>query len=90
MRLLMDAPSAVGQIVNIGDDRRELSVLNLAVELAYLTGHDPDIDHQPAPDGSVKRRCPDLTKLRALTAYEPRVELSAGLMETYAWYQEHP
>ena len=86
MRALMDAPEAVGQIVNIGDDREETSVVELARMLTELTGFQPRLDAQPAPKGSVLRRCPDLTRLRAWTGYEPQVALADGLKETYAWY----
>ena len=45
------------------------------------------LEGQPAPPGSVARRCPDLAKLRALTGYEPMVSLEDGLRSTVAWYQ---
>ena len=47
------------------------------------------LEGQPAPPGSVARRCPDLAKLRALTGYEPTVSLEDGLRSTVAWYQAH-
>src|SRR2546430_9018274 len=37
----------------------------------------------PAPAESVARRCPDLTKLRALTGYVPKVGLEAGRSEEH-------
>lgn len=86
MRALMEAREAIGQIVNIGDDRQETSVTELAQMLTTLTGLQPRLDVQPAPKGSVLRRCPDLTRLRAWTGYEPQVALADGLKETYAWY----
>lgn len=86
IRLLMDAPEAIGQIVNVGDDRQEVSVLDLVQALTDLTGFVPELDVQPAPKGSVLRRCPDLTRLRAWTRYEPRVSLADGLKETFVWY----
>ena len=41
------------------------------------------------PPGSVLRRCPDLTKLRALTRYEPTVSLEEGVRRTFEWDSAH-
>jgi len=42
---------------------------------------------QAAPGGT-PRRCPDITKLRAL-GFAPRVPFEHGLAETVAWYDAH-
>jgi len=49
----------------------------------------PAIAAEAAPPGSVARRCPDLSRLRALTGYEPAVSLEEGVRSTFAWYREH-
>jgi nucleoside-diphosphate-sugar epimerase len=36
----------------------------------------------------VARRCPDLTRLRALTGYRPKVGLAAGVRDTVEWYRQ--
>jgi len=43
----------------------------------------------PPPQGSVPRRAPDITLLRALTGYEPHTSLDEGVSKTVAWYREH-
>jgi nucleoside-diphosphate-sugar epimerase len=48
----------------------------------------PVIRELPAAAGSVARRCPDLTLLRELTGYEPRVPLEEGVRRTFEWYRE--
>ena len=35
------------------------------------------------------RICPDLSRLRELTGYEPTVSLEEGVRTTFAWYREH-
>ena len=71
--------------VNIGNDE-EVTVETLAGEIAaVLDLDDVLIERLPAPAGSVPRRCPDLTLLRALTGYEPKVALVDGLAETVPW-----
>ncbi|RBQ16205.1 epimerase [Spongiactinospora rosea] len=84
---LMDAPGAAGQIVHIGNDA-ETNIGDLAKLVLQIAGHTPAIRHVPAPPGSVARRCPDLSRLRALTGHEPRVSLEEGVRRTFAWYRE--
>ncbi|MFG1947740.1 NAD-dependent epimerase/dehydratase family protein [Nonomuraea sp. NPDC048826] len=88
MMALMDAPEAAGRIVHIGDDTEETNIGDLAKLVLRVAGVNPVIRELPAPAGSVARRCPDLTLLRRLTGYEPRVPLEEGVRRTYAWYRE--
>lgn len=89
MLRLMAAPRAAGQIVHIGNDRDETNIGDLAKLVLRLAGASPVIEPLPAPAGSVPRRCPDLTRLRDLTGYEPAVTLEEGVRSTYAWYREN-
>ncbi|MEU6723143.1 NAD-dependent epimerase/dehydratase family protein [Nonomuraea wenchangensis] len=84
---LMAEPRAAGRIVHIGNDA-ETNIGDLAKLVLRIAGTNPEIRHVPAPSGSVARRCPDLTLLRELTGYEPRVALEDGVRRTYAWYRE--
>ncbi|MEU8244823.1 NAD-dependent epimerase/dehydratase family protein [Nonomuraea sp. NPDC048916] len=85
---LMATPAASGQIVHIGDDSEETNIGDLAKLVLRVAGADPAIREVPAPAGSVARRCPDLTRLRELTGYEPRVCLEEGVRRTFEWYRE--
>ena len=89
MLRLMAAPRAAGQIVHIGNDRDETNIGDLAKLVLRLAGASPVIEPRPAPAGSVPRRCPDLTRLRDLTGYEPAVTLEEGVRTTYTWYREN-
>lgn len=89
MLRLMATPAATGQIVHIGNDREEITIGDLAKLVLRVAGVSPAIVAQPAPPGSVTRRCPDLSRLRALTGYEPAVGLEEGVRDTFAWYREH-
>jgi nucleoside-diphosphate-sugar epimerase len=86
---LMATPAAAGQIVHIGNDRGETNIGDLAKLVLRVAGSDATIEASPAPRGSVTRRCPDLTRLRDLTGYEPKVSLEDGVLSTYAWYASH-
>lgn len=86
---LMAAPAAAGQIVHIGNDREETNIGDLAKLVLRVAGVSPAIAPGNAPPGSVARRCPDLSRLRELTGYEPGVSLEEGVRGTFAWYREH-
>ena len=41
----------------------------------------------PETEGSVLRRCPDMTKAISMTDYKSTVSLELGLKKTYEWYR---
>lgn len=88
MARLMTTDAAMGEIVHIGDDT-ETNIGDLGKLILRMTGFHAELESRPAPPGSVARRCPDLTKLRALTGYEPTVSLEEGVRRTFEWYRTH-
>ena len=86
---LMGVPEAAGQIVHIGNDREETNIGDLATLVLRVAVAGAAIEATPAPPGSVARRCPDLSLLRSLTGYEPKVTLEDGVRSTFNWYAEH-
>jgi len=89
MSRLMLADAADGQIVHIGNDREETNIGDLAKLVLRVVDFSPEFDVVPAPIGSVARRCPDLSKLRSLTGFEPNVPLDEGVRTTHLWYRDH-
>ena len=85
---LVGTEAAWGRVVNIGNDAEETRIGDLARLILDGAGFAPAIQHLPAPPGSVARRCPDLSRLRALTGYQPKVSLAAGVHETFDWYRQ--
>jgi UDP-glucose 4-epimerase/UDP-glucuronate decarboxylase len=73
-------------VVNIGNDREEVPILDLANKMFDLAAFWPELDIQPPPPGSPDRRRPNLQRLRQVTGFEPRVQLDEGLRRTYDWY----
>jgi UDP-glucose 4-epimerase/UDP-glucuronate decarboxylase len=88
MSRLMTTDSAIGEIVHIGNDA-ETNIGDLGKLVLRMIDFHPELESRPAPPGSVARRCPDLTKLRALTGYEPTVSLEEGVRRTLEWYRVH-
>ncbi len=86
---LMDAEDASG-VVNIGSDAEETPIGDVAALVLRVTGRAQKIAARPAPLGSVTRRCPNISRLRALTGFSPKITLEAGVAETVAWYRESP
>ncbi len=84
---LAATPAAWGHIVNVGNDAEETTIGDLAALVLRIAGHAPTVEAQPAPLGSVDRRCPDLGLLRALTGFAPKEALETGVRETFAWYR---
>jgi UDP-glucose 4-epimerase/UDP-glucuronate decarboxylase len=77
-----------GEIYNIGNDREEIRIGDLAELILRLAHHSPRIQPFSPPAGSVARRCPDLAKLRAL-GYTPVTSLGDGLRVTLDWYRDN-
>ena len=75
------------EIYHIGT-QDEISVRDLAVQVVALFGRTPRIQNLPLQAGSTARRCPDVSKLRAL-GFTPKVSLPVGLKKTFDWYVEH-
>ena len=78
---LAEHPDAVGQVLNIGNDHEEISILELAQRVKARTGSKSAIEMVPYDKAyeegfeDMPRRVPDLTKIRTLLGYEPRVHL---------------
>ena len=90
---LADHPGAVGQVFNIGNDGDEISILALAERVKARTRSQSVIELVPydkayeAGFEDMPRRVPDLTKLRALIGYEPKVHLDEILDRVIAFFE---
>jgi UDP-glucose 4-epimerase len=78
---LADHEGAVGEVMNIGNDREEVTILDLAQKVKERTRSKSEIVMVPYDQAyeegfeDMPRRVPDLSKIRALTGYEPKVHL---------------
>jgi UDP-glucose 4-epimerase len=83
-------PATVGEIVNVGNDRSStfLEVAEILRELVpgteiVFTDFTPERKAQEPGDF-----VSDISKIRRLTGWKPRVDLRDGLARTVAFYQE--
>jgi CDP-glucose 4,6-dehydratase len=85
-----DAP-ARGEAFNAGGGK-PYAVGDVVARICALAGTDvePDVRGTGTPAGEIDRQYVDASKLRAVTGWEPVVDLDEGLRRTIAWYREHP
>jgi UDP-glucose 4-epimerase len=90
--LLAEEPRAVGQVFNVGNDRDEVAILDLARRVKERTASGSAVELVPYDRAyeegfeDMQRRVPDLAKLRALTGYEPEVHLDEILDRVIAYF----
>lgn len=82
---VMFSESCRNQIVNIGVDD-EISIRDLAEIIMEEAGITGDLVLEPAPPGSVKRRCGDVRKLHQLLDFRARIDIRSGIRKTLASY----
>jgi UDP-glucose 4-epimerase len=85
--LAMYARGGHREVYHIGNDE-EVTIEDLARRVGKQVGVELEIQPGDAPEGGTPRRCPDITKMRAL-GYEPAVGLDEGLERTVAWYLDN-
>jgi UDP-glucose 4-epimerase len=72
------------EIYHIGNDH-EVTIRELVVSIGSFLGGELRVQTTSAPEGGTPRRCPDISKMRAL-GYSPQVDLTEGLRRTASWY----
>lgn len=85
--------NANGECFNIGNPKPEISVRDLAKQVAEtlprpvkLVNIEPP--HAVYASSDPKRRCPDISKLQKITGFKPKYDLKKGLKRTIQWFEE--
>ncbi len=86
----LDRPPAAGEnrILNIGDSR-PIGLLRMIELLEEALGVKAVQQLLPAQPGDVTATYADISRLHALTGYEPQVKLEDGLVRFVDWYRGH-
>ena len=74
-----------GEIVQIATGV-ETSIRSLADLVREVAGRDVHLDHGPARLGDIRKNYSEISKAKALLAWEPRVSLAQGLRTTWQWF----
>jgi UDP-glucuronate decarboxylase len=86
---LAEEPRCEGLALNVGSERPEIRIAELAELIVRVVGRDLEIEPLPPTPGSPERRSPDMTRTAELTGYVARVDLDVGVRDTYDWYRQN-
>ena len=89
---LVDTPAAYGSVFNIGNET-ELTINELAERVIRLAGSSSKIQKIPYSEAygdgfeDMRRRVPDLTKVRELIGYRPRISVDEIIEKVIAYHR---
>lgn len=89
MRLVMESDKTDGQIYHIGSYEERKA--NNLVECVFtaMSWRPKELQINPSPEGSVKRRLPDISKIKNDVGWEPKIGFEEGLKKTIKWYSKN-
>lgn len=84
-----------GEPFNIGAEKPEISMRELAELVVKVSGKTLKVEYQTSDDpkyltDNPQRRCPTIEKARSLLGYEPKISLEEGLRTMYDYYLANP
>lgn len=85
MVAVMESDKTDGETVHLGN-AEEIKIIDLAKQLFDVADYHPEIIVHNSPEGSVKRRLPDLTKLQNLTGVKAEIGLEEGMRRCLEWH----
>jgi len=90
IQAVMESEKTDGGTYHIGTHRE--TVIQELIETIFkiMQWHPKELDIKKSPEGSVKRRLPDVSKIKRDTGWEAKVELEEGLKKMVEWYIKHP
>lgn len=87
---VMESTTTDGGTYHIGTTE-ETGIKNLIEKIFELMSWRPaKVDIKNSPEGSVKRRLADVSKIKKDTGWEATTSLAEGLRKTIDWYLAHP
>jgi len=90
---LVVEPKAIGQVINIGNTE-EISIEKLAARVRELSHSKSPIKYVPYDEAyesgfeDMPRRVPDLTRIKGLIGYAPKLTLDDILTQVIAYFRE--
>ena len=89
---LMDSDECNGEVFNVGNDQ-EVTILELAERVKAITGSTSEIQFIPYEEAyekgfeDMRRRVPDLTKIRNAIGYEPTLDLDTTIQQVVDYFR---
>ena len=90
---LMSEPGAEGDVFNVGNDK-EVTINELAEKVKKMTGSSSAIEHVSYEKAygpgfeDMRRRCPNIEKVRKLIGFEPKYDLEAMIQGVIDYFKE--
>lgn len=84
---IMNQNESVGPL-NLGNPG-EFTIRELAEKVITMTGSKSRIEFRPLPQDDPMQRQPNITKIRNITGWEPRIPLAEGLEKTIHYFRRH-
>ena len=90
---LMNEPGAEGDVFNVGNDK-EVTINELAEKVKKMTGTSSVIEHVTYEKAygpgfeDMRRRCPNIEKIRKLIGFEPKYDLDAMIQGVIDYFKE--
>jgi UDP-glucose 4-epimerase len=81
-------PGVSGQVFNVACNESH-SVLDIARSIEKILGNKLKIEHTPARKGDVRKTCADITKIKKMLKYKPKVNFVDGMQKTFNWFKEY-
>nr|WP_276698472.1 UDP-glucuronic acid decarboxylase family protein [Methanobacterium formicicum] len=75
-----------GEIMNLGNPE-EYKIIDLAKIIIEKTSSESQIIYKSLPEDDPKQRCPDITKIKGLTGWQPKVSLKEGINLTIDYFK---
>jgi len=92
---LASTEKANGEVINLGSEN-EISIKDLALEIKNITKSSSEIVFEPYLKyyglnfQDIKRRVPDMTKLKRIAGYVPKTSLKEMLESINKYFKENP
>jgi UDP-glucose 4-epimerase len=90
---LMNEPGAEGDVFNVGNDK-EVTINELAEKVKKMTGTSSPIEHVSYEKAygpgfeDMRRRCPNIEKIRKLIGFEPKYDLEDMIQGVIDYFKE--
>lgn len=89
--MVMDSDKAIGQAFNVGNNS-QISIMELAKKVIEITGSKSNIEkiayEKAYPEGfeDMQRRVPDISKIKQVLGWEPKINLDQIIKDIAAYY----
>ena len=82
-----ESKKTIGETINIGIEK-ETTIIDLAKKVKQISNSKSEIIFTERNPGDSTRRCPNITKVKALLNWEPKIELEDGIKKTIDWFKK--